>query len=424
MDNPSTPMKRVIAASMIGNALEWFDYALYGQMAVLLGALFFPSQDTFTQTLSSFGVFAAGFVARPFGGVVFGWVGDTFGRRKALTLSVLLMAGCTAAIGCLPTYKDIGVAAPLLLVCIRIAQGLSVGGEFSGTIIYLVEHAPTGRRGLIGGTSMMSLVIGFLSGSLTVSALSGLLGEEAFHAWGWRIPFLSGLIIGAVGYFLRTHCSESPVYAEAHAGGHLSKTPVGEVFRSYKVPMLRAIGAYALTTGPFYIVGIYFIAFNRDVLGLSFAESMRINTFSMLAMLAAVPFSAYLSDKTGRKRALVAIAFLLFALLIPLFSLLEKSSGFGTIAAAEAGLATIIGLAIGIKPALLAELFPTRVRFTGMAISYNLSTTLFGGTAPIVALWLLNRFHTPLAIGAYLMIMCAAAMLSMWSYRDRSRDPL
>jgi MFS transporter, MHS family, proline/betaine transporter len=417
-------MKKVIAASMIGNALEWYDYALYGQMAVLLGVLFFPSHDPFLSSLASFAVFAVGFLARPFGGVVFGWIGDRYGRRKSLTLSVLVMAACTAAIGCMPTYETIGIAAPILLVLIRIAQGLSVGGEFSGTIIYLVEHAPPHRRGRIGGNAMTSLVIGFLAGSLTVSGLSSWLGEEAFHAWGWRIPFLSGIVIGGVGYFIRTHCGESPVYAEAREAGALSEKPVREVFSTHRIAMLRAIGAYALTTAPFYIVGIYFIAFNRDVLGLGFAESMKINTMALLSMLCAVPVSAYFSDKIGRKRALLAVAILLAVALIPLFSLLEKGAPFATIAFAQAALAGIIGLAIGIKPALLAELFTTRIRFTGMAISYNLSTALFGGTAPIVAMWLMNVFHTPVAIAGYLILMCAVAMLSMWGYRDRTHEPL
>jgi MFS transporter, MHS family, proline/betaine transporter len=421
--NP-TNMKKVVTASMIGNALEWYDYALYGQMAVLIGALFFPSTDPFLSSLASFGVFAVGFLARPFGGIVFGFIGDRFGRRKALTLSVLLMAGCTAAIGIMPTYAQIGIAAPILLLIIRILQGLSVGGEFSGTIIYLVEHAPTRRRGFVGGAAMVSLVIGFLSGSLTVSALSAWMGEEAFNAWGWRLPFLSGILIGAVGYFIRSHCGESPVYEEAQAANALSATPVREVFLRHKLEMLRAVGAYALTTAPFYIVGIYFIAFNRDVLGLSFAESMQANTYSLLAMLVAVPISAYISDIIGRKAALLAVAGLLFIALLPLFSVLERGAEFSTIVLSELCLAGIIGLAIGLKPALLAELFPTRIRFTGMAISYNFSTALFGGTAPMVAMWLLSVFHTPAAIAVYLMVMCAVAMCSMIGYRDRSRQAL
>lgn len=208
-------MRKVLLAGMIGNGLEWYDYALYAYMVTLISKLFFPAGNEAVHLLATLGIFAVGFIARPFGGILFGMVGDKFGRRTALVAAIFLMAFPTGCIGLLPTYEQVGILAPLLLVLLRVMQGLSLGGAFSGTVIFLVEHSPPARRGLVGSTSLASLAVGFLLGSLVVMLMQVSLSEAQFESWGWRIPFLLGVPIGFIGLYIRNHTEESPVYEEA-----------------------------------------------------------------------------------------------------------------------------------------------------------------------------------------------------------------
>lgn len=416
-------MRKVILSGMIGNGLEWYDFALYGQMAALIGAQFFPQSDPAAQLLASYGAFAAGFLARPFGGILFGWIGDRLGRRRALSLSVLLMAAATGAIGLMPTHAHIGLFAPLLLVLVRVLQGLSIGGEFSGAIAYMVEHAPPEKRGIIGSMAMASLVIGFLTGSLVATGFSWAMSAEAFESWGWRVPFIMGIGIGLVGFYIRSHCEESPVYERARKEGTLSSAPVREAFTLHWLPLLRAIGVYFLVTMPFYMVSIYFITFNKQQLGMPFTSALALNTAGMAIMLLAVPLSALLSDRMGRKKVLLGVALGFLLISYPLFSLFTPEA-LTWVVGAQLVFAVWVGLMIGPVPAFLAELFPTRVRTTGMAIAYNIAAAAFGGTAPIVSLWLITTFHSTAALAYYIMLAAVCGMLALLGYRDRYKDAL
>lgn len=416
-------MKKVLLAGMIGNGLEWYDYALYAYMVTTISKLFFPAGNEAAHLLATLGIFAVGFVARPFGGILFGMVGDKFGRRTALVASIFLMAFPTGCIGLLPTYQQVGIVAPLLLVLLRIFQGLSLGGAFSGTVIFLVEHSPPSRRGLVGSTSLASLAAGFLLGSVVVIAMRTGLSPEQFESWGWRIPFLLGVPIGFIGLYIRNHTEESPVYEEAKKNDTLSKTPMRDVLRDEWPAVLQTIGIYITVTMPFYLVSAYFITFSETMLGRSKTEALWLNALVMVVLLLCVPISAWLSDRIGRRKLMTvtAIGFLLFS--YPIFSLLLRGDLFGVVLG-HFLFSVLVSANTGPVMALLVEAFPTRVRYSGMALSYNISAAGFGGTAPMAAQWLINETGDAHSIAYYIMACAILTLVALFFYRDRYQEPL
>lgn len=416
-------LRKVILASMSGNALEWYDYAIYGIMAPVIAQHFFPAGDETAQLLATYGVFAAGFLARPLGAVFFGWLGDKFGRKKSLVVAIMMMAFPTAIIGLMPSFEQIGYWAPALLTLMRIFQGLSMGGAFSGSIAYMVEHAPGGKRGMLGSMSMLSLVAGFLLGSLVAAATSTFMSEADFQEWGWRIPFLLGLAAGFVGFFIHKCCDESPAFEDAKAEGTISKTPVRDAFRQHPGAMFRGFAMYLTVTVPFYLTTIYFVTYTSKILGHSLEHALEINTINMIVLFITIPISAWLSDRYGRRTVLMAISFAMLVSVYPIFTLFEGGDVF-TVGLAQALFAMLVGLYLGPMPAVLVELFPTSIRLTGMSLSYNIAATVFGGTTPIVSVWLIEHTGDNLSIAYYVMICNVCSLLAYWKYKDRYKEPL
>lgn len=416
-------MRKIIIAGMLGNGLEWYDYALYAYMTLIISKLFFPAGHADAHLLATLGIFAVGFVARPFGGVLFGWIGDKFGRRVALVSSIFMMAVPTGCIGLLPTYAQVGVAAPILLTVIRILQGLSLGGAFCGAMTFLVEHAPANRRGIIGSASIASICIGFLLGSLVAMLVRAPLSEAQYESWGWRVPFLLGIIIGFVGLYIREHCEESPVYAAARREGALSDRPVRDALVHEWKHMAQAVGIYMAVTMPFYMVSAFFITFTEHTLMRPPEEALMLNTLNMVILLVTAPLSAWLSDRIGRKKLLIVGVLGFFILSTPLFALMQLP-GFLPILLAQAAFAALVGLYTGPVPTILVEIFPTRVRYTGMALSYNVSAALFGGTAPMACQWLLDKTGNNYSIAAYVMLCALLSLVALIFYRDRYREAL
>ena len=311
-----------------------------------------------------------------------------------------------------------------MLTIIRLLQGMSLGGEFSGSITYIVEHAPQNRRGLAGAAALVSMMLGFLLGLLTVKAMLALLGEAEFAAWGWRLPFLFGIIVGLVGFYIRNNCEESPIYDEAKQQGGLSEKPVREAFSGHLMPMLQGFAIYITVTMPFYLTTVYFIGFSKNHLAIPADQALLFSVYNMLALLLMMPLSAWLSDYVGRKKIMSAAALLMFIAAYPLFGLMQPGADSFTIGMAQLIFACILGIYVGPVAALLVELFPTSVRFTGMAISYNFSAAIFGGTAPMVCEWLIGRFGDARAIACYVMLSCAITLLAFFFYRDRFREEL
>ncbi len=413
-------MRKVVISGMIGNALEWYDYALYAQFAYIIGLKFFP-QTEFVEILT-FAVFAAGFVVRPIGGILFGHIGDRMGRKMALVIGIVMMAIPTAGIGLLPSYEAIGIAAPLILVLIRLIQGFSLGGEFSGCIAYIVEHSPPEKRGLAGSASFVSMCLGMILGLIVAQSFTYFLSEEALMSWGWRVPFVAGLFIGLVGLYIRTHLSESPIYKKAKAAGMLSRTPLRETLTKYWREVLLAIAIYINVTAPFYTTTV-FIKNYMKTLGYEQNQSSIVCLLILVVMTIVFPISAYISDKVGRKPVIVWSSIVLVVSIYPIFLGLHTMNYTWAILS-QVLFSAIVGAYMGPVPTLLVELFPTRVRFTGVAISYNLSAAIFGGTAPMVGAWLHRVTGEQISLAYYLTGLALFSLCTLYFYKETYKNNL
>ena len=414
-------MFKVLCSAMLGNALEWYDYGLYAQFAGIIATTFFP--DTPLSQLLTFAVFAAGFFVRPLGGVVFGYIGDKLGRTAALTVGIITMAIPTAAIGFLPSYETIGIAAPIILTLVRLVQGFSLGGEFSGCIAYIVENAPASSRAFAGSAAFVSMCMGMLLGSVTASFTREIFSPEDLEAWGWRIPFIAGFAIGLVGLYIRSCLKESVVYQSAVESGNLSRTPLRDVLVQYRSILLVSVGIYLTVTVPYYTVTVYMETFLQ---GLAFraAEASDVSRWMLMTMIVALPCSAYLSDKIGRKPVMTFGCFAFISLSYPLFWYMTNSLDIGCVRWAACGLAALAGIYMGPVPTVLVESFPTKVRFTGVALSYNLSAAIFGGTLPMVAITLTEMFADQKVVAYYISIFAALSLYSLAFYRETYKKSL
>jgi len=411
-------MKKVVVASMIGNGLEWYDYALYGHLATLISFHFFPTANPFVSLIATFGVFAAGFAMRPLGAIIFGYIGDRYGRKVSLTSSILLMAIPTGLLGILPTYETIGIWAPILLTIIRLLQGIAIGGEFSGSIIYVVEHSPANKRGLAGSTSIMSLMIGVLLGSGVASLFAELMSKADFESYGWRIPFIIGFFIGIIGLYIRTFLDESETFKEAKELGHLSKKPLKDILsKKYRGKLLIGLGAYMAVTIPFYLLTVFMNSFMSKVLGYSVQDALLINTICMFVLLALLPFSAILSDKIGRKPVLVAssLAYIVFA--YPIFYLVALNSFYMALLGVLL-FAIVVSFYVAVIPTLLVEIFPTSIRYTGVSLACNVCAAIFGGTAPIIATWLVKATGHNTILAIYIAFSAVISLVALFYYKE------
>jgi MHS family proline/betaine transporter-like MFS transporter len=407
-----TAHRRTTLAGLAGNVLEWYDFAVYGYFAPVIGGQFFPAEDPAASLVAAFGVFAAGFLMRPVGGLVFGYIGDRVGRRAALTLSVLAMAIPTFLIGLLPGYAQLGVGAAVLLVLLRMVQGLSVGGEYTTSVVFLVESAPPGRRGLAGSWSAFGAVGGILLGSAVGAVLTGLLPAESVARWGWRLPFLAGLGVGLVGLLLRRNLPEA---AAAGPAG----SPLVEAFRAEWPSMLRLAGLNALNAVGFYLSFVYLVSYFSGVVGLPAAEAFDINTVNMVVLLLTLPAAGALSDRVGVRPVLLAAAAGTLVLAWPLFWLLHHPD-FAAALAGQMGLALLLGLYLGVIPVAMVEAAPARVRCSALSVGYNLCLGLVGGTAPMAAAFLVER-GGPLYPAFYLMAAAGVTVVSTLLLRQTAR---
>lgn len=380
---------KIILAGLIGNVMEWYDFAVYGYFASVIGKLFFPQEDPAVSLIASFGAFAAGFLVRPLGGLLFGRIGDRVGRQRAMMLSVICMAIPTVLMGFLPTYEMVGIAAPFLMVALRIVQGLSVGGEFTSSVIYLVEHAPSHRRAFTAVWGSWGASAGILLGSGSGLLVTRIIPESDIAVWGWRVPFILGGLVAFAGYLLR-HSLHSDVPKEA------TQSPIREVFRSHKMPVLR-VALLNLGFGmAFYTIFIYAVSYIKEIDKLPEEVALRVNTISMAAILLVIPFTALLSDVMGRRRMLVIGFVALLLGTLPLFGLMHGDDP-QLILISEIAFAVILGVIMGGINAVNVELMPNAVRCTGLAFAYNLSVGVFGGCTPMVVAMLIAYTDNPLA---------------------------
>jgi len=414
-------MKKVIISGMIGNALEWYDYALYAQFVSIISQHFFP--DSEISIILTYAVFAAGFIVRPVGAVIFGRIGDRLGRRLALAIGILTMAIPTAAIGLLPSYATIGIAAPIILTLIRLVQGFSLGGEFSGCIAYIVESSGKQHRGLAGSAAFVSMCLGMLFGTLTAAFCREVMDEKTLFDWGWRIPFVAGLLIGLVGLYIRLQLKESPIYQAAKANGNLSRAPLSDLLKYNMKELLIGMGIYLTVTVPFYIVSVYIDGYMQQI-GFSAIDANFANIMTLVCMSITLPISAHLSDRIGRKPIMIigCIAFILFT--HPMLWLMNNTESAYVAICAAGFLATISGFFMGPVPTVLVELFPTRVRFTGVALSYNMSAAFFGGTAPMMSMILIRTFGDNTILSYYISIFVVLTLFTLMYYKETFKNSL
>ncbi|MFF3286062.1 MFS transporter [Streptomyces sp. NPDC003023] len=424
-----TTRRRVVAASFIGNFVEWFDYAAYGYLAATISTVFFPATDRTTALLATFGVFAVSFFVRPLGGFVWGHIGDRVGRRSALSLSIVVMSAATFCLAWLPSYASAGVAAPLLLLLIRIVQGFSASGEYAGASAFLVEYAPEGRRGRYAAVVPASTAAGLLLGSLIAALLTAVLSDSQMHSWGWRLPFLLAAPMGLIGRYIRLRLEDTPVFLameeqqEASGATAQKAAPAREMLRANRRPLVLAMAVTALNAVGFYILLSYMPTYMSQELGLGSAESFLTTTVSLATYVGLVSFAGLASDRFGRKRMLISASVLFALCSVPAFALLD-GAGFLTVVLIQVLLGAMLTLNDGTLPSFLAELFPTRVRYSGFAVSFNLANALFGGTAPFVATLLIAWTDNRLAPAWYLAGAALVSLCAVLMSRETSREPL
>ncbi|MDO9116422.1 MAG: MFS transporter [Nitrospira sp.] len=403
--------KRTLLAGAIGNVLEWYDFALYGYFAPVFAALFFPSDSASTSLIAAFGVFAVGFLARPLGALLFGYWGDTVGRRHALAWSVLLMAAPTCLVGLLPTYETIGVLAPITLTLCRFLQGLSVGGEFTGSATFLVEHAAGSQRGYVGSWAGFSAQIGALVGSGVGALIATSLPEEALRQWGWRIPFVMGGFIAVAGWYLRTRVAESPAFEIIRREGQLASSPVRDVFATQRRALAKVIGLVWLHGVAFYLLYVYLATYLATVTTVTPATLLILNTGCMALLALLIPVMGAWSDRIGQPPLLIAGAAGIALLSYPCFLWLTSDDLIRMITA-QTLLTLLVACYMGPFFAAVTELFPTPLRYTGLSLAYNIGAALFGGTTPLMATLFIEWSGNSLAPAFYLSL-CAAVSFAV-----------
>jgi len=419
-------LRKAAAASFIGNFVEWFDYASYGYLAVVISRVFFPQADPAVGLMSTFAVFAVSFILRPIGAVVWGNWGDRFGRRWALSWSILFMSGSTFLIGFLPGYAKIGIAAPVLLLLLRMVQGFSASGEYAGAATFLSEYAPANKRGMYTSLVPASTAAGLLFGSLFVTVLVFSTSDAVMESWGWRLPFLLAGPLGLIGRYIRVHLEDSPAYRRLTEGttpSTICRTPVREIVANHRGTLMRAFGVTCLNAVAFYLILSYMPTYLSTELGLSETHSFLASTMSLTVYIGSIFLMGHVSDCVGRRRMLLTACVLFIVLTIPLFTLLDTPS-FALIVLVEIVFGVMLTLNDGTLATFLSELFPTSVRYTGFAVSFNTANALFGGTAPFVATWLIDVTGSSMAPAWYLVAVSVLALTAMLGTRETAFEAL
>jgi MFS transporter, MHS family, proline/betaine transporter len=413
--------RRAILSCAIGNFFELFDFTIYGYFAVAITRAFYPSGAMY----GTYAAFGAAFLMRPVGAIIIGAYGDRMGRRAALVITIGIMALATGSVGLIPTYNSIGYWAPVLLVACRLLQGFSTGGEWGGAAAFLVEFSPPGKRGLTGSWQQFSTQIGALTGSISAALLASHLSEAAFYAWGWRIPFLCGFLLGPVGYYLRKKVTETPAFEHALETKSVERAPLVVAVRDYGVRMIQAFGLSIVGCIAAYTSTVYLVSYSINTSHLSPGDALSCAVAFGAVVVVLTPFVGALTDRVGRRPLILACAVCNLLFDYPLFLLAVRGGTFRALLLALVCQASFQALYTGTIPSILAEMFPTRVRYTALSVSYGFAVVLFGGFAPLVSTLLVDWTGNPLAPAFYVMsgaALSAIAILSMREYRDAPLD--
>jgi MHS family proline/betaine transporter-like MFS transporter len=416
--------RRAILSCAVGNFVELFDFLIFSLFAAQIGANFFPAGDPVVSLLSTFATYGVGFVMRPVGAIVIGAYGDLKGRKAALILTVGLMATATALTGLIPSFGSIGVWAPILLVLCRLVQGFSTGGEWGGAAAFLVEYAPPGRRGLVGSMQQFSVGLALIAGTLSAAILNSALDKETMVAWGWRIPFILGFVLAPIGLYLRSRVSESPAFDRTVTQRKISSSPVRDALTVYRLPVLAAFGLSAVGTVGNYTFNIFMPSFASGQLGIAPGTAYYSSTVAAIVLTVLTPVTGAMSDRIGRKALLLASAVGYVVLSYPLFRLLVGMPNGTGLMLTQSIAAVLLAMYAGPLCAILAELFPTKVRFTALSIGYSLAVTIFGGFAPFIATFLIRQTGSPVSPAIFVIFAAIISTVSLLLIKDPTNAPL
>lgn len=412
--------RRILIASLVGSSIEWFDYFLYGTMAALVfNQLFFVNEDPTVGLLLAYASFALSFFIRPFGGVIFSHIGDRIGRKKTLVITLSLMGIATFGMGLLPTYQAIGVWAPILLITLRLVQGLGIGGEWGGALLLATEYAPPEKRGLFGSIPQMGVTIGMMMGTLALWVMT-MLPEDSFMTWGWRVPFILSALLVIFGLWIRKGIDETPEFKKVQASGEIPKLPIVDTLKYYWREVLITIGAKVVETAPFYIFSTFIVSYATSNLGFTRSSTLAAVMIATIVTTILIPIMGSLSDRVGRKKVYVAgtVAMLLFA--FPYFWMIQQGSVAMLIIATVVGLGIIWAPITAVLGTMFSEIFDAKVRYTGVTLGYQVGAAIAGGTAPLVATALLAKFdnsYVPVAL--YIIFTALISLVAIWAVKDR-----
>ncbi|WP_127450215.1 MFS transporter [Streptomyces sp. B29(2018)] len=424
---PVTPdRRRVAGAAALASAVEWYDYFIFGIAAALvLGDLYFPADNPTAGVLAAFATFAVGFLARPVGGIVAGQLGDKKGRKPMLALALTVMGLATTGIGLLPTYETIGVAAPILLVLLRIAQGVAVGAQWGGAMLLATEYAPEGKRGIYGSVVQLGVPIGVVTANSVFLAAGALTSDSAFTSWGWRVPFLVGLLVLILAWYIHTRVEETPEFRQAEQAlaekeKREQNSPLRTILRGHLGTVLLAGGSFAVNTATFYILITGILDYTTRELGMARGPVLAVSLCVSLTQLVLIPASAALSDRVGRLPVYAAGAAGIALWAVPLFLLVDTGSllwlAVGTFVAS-----CFLSIMYGPQAALFAELFTPQMRYTGASLGYQIAAVAGGGLAPFLMVLLLEATGTSMAVSGYIIALSLLALLSIRSLAKKAR---
>jgi metabolite-proton symporter len=413
----------VVWASVLGTAIEWYDFLIYGTAAALVfNKLFFPSFDPFIGTIVALSTYAVGFVARPIGGAIIGHFGDRIGRKAMLVTTMMIMGAGTFLIGCLPTYNQVGIWAPILLVTLRFVQGIGIGGEWSGAVVMVIEHAGN-RRGFWGSLVQIGFPVG-VAASAGIFGLMTQLPEESFLSWGWRVPFLISIVLVAVGFFVRYRLTETPAFKEVVARQDVVKQPIVEVFRRDWRSFLLAVGITVSEVGLAYLLTVFVINYSTTMLGLPRQVVLNAVVYAALVEFVTLPLAGWLSDVFGRKALYMTGALASIAIAFPFFWLFETKDTTIITITLIVTMTLTHALLFGPKAAYMPELFGTRVRYSGAALGANIASAISGGFSPLIATALLAWAGASWPVSVFIIALSVITVLSVLCAPEPARTPL
>ncbi|OZI47327.1 proline/betaine transporter [Bordetella genomosp. 5] len=427
----NSKLKKAVTAAALGNAMEWFDFGVYGFVAFALGKVFFPDASPAVQTIAALGTFSVPFLVRPLGGIFFGVMGDRFGRQKVLSLTIIIMAISTFCIGLIPSYAAIGIWAPILLLLCKLAQGFSVGGEYTGAAVFVAEYAPDRQRGFLGSWLDFGSIAGFVIGAGMVVLLQTMLGEQTFLDWGWRIPFFVAGPLGLLGLYLRHAAEETPAFTQQlekmeqedrDAVQEKPKVAFGEIFSKYRRALLVSVGMVLVTNITYYMLLTYMPTYLSGSLGYTEGHGVLIIVVVMVGMLFVQPVVGFISDKVGRKPFLLVGSLGLLVSAIPAFHLIG-SDNTGLIFLGLLLIAVFLNCLIGIMAATLPALFPTRIRYSALASSFNIAI-IVAGLTPTVAAWLVEETDNLMMPAFYLMAASVVGLITSFFLPETANRPM